>query len=1187
MKIANIEFPGPFLSALRDDELVVFAGAGVSMGEPAKLPDFAGLVKKIAEATGESYDEKESPERFLGKLKQRGIKVHERAAEVLLRNGLEPTSLHRDLLKLSKDSSQIRIVTTNFDTLFEQAVETAFDSTPEVYRAPALPLGRKFDGIVHVHGAIDYPQRMVLTEADFGRAYLTEGWARRFLVEVFRSSAVLFVGYSHDDVIMNYLTRALPRGEIKPRFALTDESGADDWRRLGIEAIIYPKTSRHDYSLLREGVHRLARNMQRSILDWQREITELARKGPSLDEEEMGVMEEALSNSTKVQFFTKSATSPEWINWLNDRGHLDALFATDAIGERDEKLGSWLTQTFACEHANLLFMLISEHHMRLNPIFWFDLGRAVGLETDQPLSNENLSRWVSVLLATIPSNPAGRGRIEPVLSWMAERCIGQDLIDRLFEIFDCMAAGHLALRQGLPWPGDASGDEQLRLEVDITSVCEHYYINELWEKGFRPKLDLVAESLLASTVRHLTDQHRMLAAWQQANSNWDPASHGRQAIEPHPQDKYAEHIDVLIDAARDCLEWLAENSPEAAARWCDRLARLEAPLLRRLALHELTQRNDLQPDEKIDWLLTHAQLHDRPARHELFRALQMIYPESSTKRRRRVIDAVFAFESSNDEPEQKEQYTARRHFDWFHWLHESEPDCDLAKQALDNVWERYPDWEPKEHPDFLYWIGRVEQHHPRSPWSVEELMSKPLTEDRIQELVSFQGRELLGPDREGLLLAVAEAADKSKDWGLSLADKLDSMEIWKTDLWDALLNSWRKVDLDDNQYPRVFQHLLKDDLQEKHVREIAKFLEVWVKSGHARNCGKLLAQANRIAEKMWSRIDRNLPVGDTDNWINQAINHPPGFLVEFWMVSLSLWRGQQEQRPQRIRGKYREVLTLIAREKSLAARLGRCILAERLSSLLATDENWTRDNLLPWFNRHDALDDYQAVWDGFLIAPRLNPQVANHMSDAFLDAASRIRTHFASEGSENRGRADRFIGAFTAMLAYYAPNPLETWIPKFFEHGGDKDRRHFAVVIRLYLADMTDAQQHEWWRRWLRCYWRNRLQGVPVPLISAEIGSMLDWLPELTESFPEAVDMATRMPTVQLEHSPALHYIDRYNLWKAHPRSVAKLLIYLGECELPPYAWHDRKQLLHNLLQLDLPRDLKQGLQELAAKLGL
>src|SRR5690554_7670999 len=41
---------------------------------------------------------------------------------------------------------------------------------------------------------------LVITDREFGRAYLTEGWARRFLVALFRKYVVLFVGYSHDDL---------------------------------------------------------------------------------------------------------------------------------------------------------------------------------------------------------------------------------------------------------------------------------------------------------------------------------------------------------------------------------------------------------------------------------------------------------------------------------------------------------------------------------------------------------------------------------------------------------------------------------------------------------------------------------------------------------------------------------------------------------------------------------------------------------------------------------------------------------------------------------------------------------------------------------------------------------------------------------------------------------------------------
>ena len=66
MKITEIEFPAPILSALRDGSLVVFAGAGVSKGKPALLPDFSSLVESIARGTGENRDNRESEDVFLG-----------------------------------------------------------------------------------------------------------------------------------------------------------------------------------------------------------------------------------------------------------------------------------------------------------------------------------------------------------------------------------------------------------------------------------------------------------------------------------------------------------------------------------------------------------------------------------------------------------------------------------------------------------------------------------------------------------------------------------------------------------------------------------------------------------------------------------------------------------------------------------------------------------------------------------------------------------------------------------------------------------------------------------------------------------------------------------------------------------------------------------------------------------------
>ena len=171
------------------------------MGEPAHLPSFKRLAELIAAGTAERQRENEPEDRFLGRLQHKGVDVHARAVKELSRNDLTSTALHRDLLRLYPTIEQVRVVTTNFDLLFEHAAPGLFGSVPEIFRAPALPLGRHFHGIVHVHGAVSHPKDMVLTDADFGRAYLIEGWARRFLVELFRQDTVLFVGYGHNDVV--------------------------------------------------------------------------------------------------------------------------------------------------------------------------------------------------------------------------------------------------------------------------------------------------------------------------------------------------------------------------------------------------------------------------------------------------------------------------------------------------------------------------------------------------------------------------------------------------------------------------------------------------------------------------------------------------------------------------------------------------------------------------------------------------------------------------------------------------------------------------------------------------------------------------------------------------------------------------------------------------------------------------
>lgn len=78
----------------------------------------------------------------------------------------------------------------------------------------------------------------MVTDRDFSKAYFHSAWAARFLERTFSKYVVLFVGYSHSDVVMKYLGLGLgPRAE---RYVVTDDPSNQIWRRLRVTVLEYP-----------------------------------------------------------------------------------------------------------------------------------------------------------------------------------------------------------------------------------------------------------------------------------------------------------------------------------------------------------------------------------------------------------------------------------------------------------------------------------------------------------------------------------------------------------------------------------------------------------------------------------------------------------------------------------------------------------------------------------------------------------------------------------------------------------------------------------------------------------------------------------------------------------------------------------------------------------------------------------
>lgn len=1191
MRLGKVDFPEPVVAAARSRELVVFAGAGVSKGKPAGLPGFRALTKRIAGKSGESeLDIKKaldsiSPDEYLGRIKSQGTNVHALAAEELSKPGIRHTELHRVLLSLYPGPEAVRVVTTNFDRLFEQAVGDVFPapSMPKTYSFPELPAGRDFQGIVHLHGDVAHSSAMVLTDKDFGAAYLgRDPWAQRFVIDLLSTNTLLFVGYSGDDVIFRYLTRGLSSEESPRHFAMVRVGDEQEWLTRGIQPVFYPTPTGDPSGILCESLSSLAQHAGAGLAEQRSRIEKLARQSPSeLDTEQIDLVVDALSDSVRRKFFTHAADSSEWIAWLDGKEYLDSLFMGKDLSEGDLELARWLAQKFMRENTEELFALISRHGTRLHADFWEQLLLQVVRLAEFSDASNYLERWISLLLSAAP-----RRTCSFALFLLGRCCIENGLTGNGAEIFEMLAAGHLNLRK-LPSQYFTDKGSDSNIYAQFSPAADPHDLGDLWQKWLQPQLPRIAGRILPALVENLAKQHHTLLTWGQANRHLDSASDRRRAIEPHDHNHPPDAADAVIDAARDCLQWLAEHDRDTASYWCRRLAEKQAPLLRRLAMHTLTELPDVPdfgPDEKINWLLSRGAINDVAARHEVFRAMWFAYPRASRSCRKAVIGAVW--DLSPDEEESEVDIVAHARLNWFHWLHRSATDCDLAGKALNQVRAEYPNLHPREDPDFISWSctgGIAQRVESPNPWLAERLLAEPAAR-WISRLLEYcpKGSPLEGTPwaRQGLRKQVAEAAEKDFGWGADLADELAKGRKWDADLWGSLFSVWAEADEDKLLERHVLRYLRQDELRSEHSAAIAALLCAWARSGrHA----KLLDEADRIAAELWPVLlwdDKNLirTSGIPDWWVT-ATNRSPGILAQFWLERFCV-RG--------LYGECRVALSAIVQDPSAPGRLGRTVLACNFSVLLQKEEEWAKENLLPFFELREDKDaaDCQAVWEGFLHRPQINAKIFTVMQNAFYAAVEQFH-------------GERFIlteGLYQQFLSVCArvvtdrnciPDPLEKWVPHVLRNCGAQGKGVFVLKIRESFEGMSAQEREESWHRWLREYWQERrLSAFAGSLTREETRGMFHLLPLLRGTeFGEAVDLAVRTaPAPNLQHSRLLHKLDQAGLCEEQPEAMAKFIRYLGGAEVTEYEWQrDGGEMIRKLRTSGIPSALKDSLEDLMA----
>jgi len=1159
MWFGDVDVPGAVVEAHRNGELVLFVGAGASRDAPSSLPDFKELAQRIATDAAFDGDEIRDLDTLLGLIEDSGVDVHRRVRDLLGTPASSPNRLHEAIVDLALAGGIPRIVTTNFDLHLSSIVED-HEASLDRYVAPALPMGNDFAGLVYLHGNLDQPaDQLVVTDKDFGGAYLRDAWAARFLERMFARFKVLFIGYSHQDVTMRYFARSL--GPDGSRFVLTSDPASAAWRRLGLTPIGYPVDA-DSHGALGKALARWASDTQLALLGHRSRVTELVRAEPSGIPEETSYLEETIADPVRVTFFTHAAATPGWLAWAASQPVFKSLFVAgpsiepgSPSSEIRRALAGWFVRHFVLDEdtADVALQIVFSNGGHLGE----ELCDSLGFEFAQRDHPRPEWLWIWLVLLVRDSPPSCFHWLEAALRasrWPEHR-------EHVLLLFDHLTRPEASLERSFSSRGPLVG-------VGVRG--QDYALEEAWNEIVKPNLDDAAEEVVRIADRNLGRAAALRAAGGRSSPDFDPLSYARSAIEPHPQDRHTTGIDVLIDAARESLDALLDAGSPIAPHYLMSWESAESPILRRLAIHAWDHRSDIDTSAKIDWLVSSGLLFNHQLRHEVFRLIANALPDVAGETIERLLDATTKSVVDGAEGPSYKQLNLLA------WMNSYRPNHPGIETALAAAREVDPDWTATEHPDLDHYmeVGWVPS---RPPMSIEEFRLR-LAGDAQELLADLQGTkagrlwsEQPTWDDALDLVRTAVASDPSDGFLLLDAQQID------TDIVGAVIAGWSRATLDDAQALRILQRIGELDLA-----AVAPGV-AWMLASGGRYDGYptewfAYPEARSIALEIWTQLpDGEAPQAQAD-WLHYAINDPGGQIAEFWMEAIGHDWASDEESWVGLRDDHRHAAeTMLSDEDPGASRQNaQVIIASRFNFLFAADPSWAIDHLLPLFSWADPARAVR-TWGVFTGWSRWNDRMLDvGLMDGFLATVLHL-----DEFPEESCRSVLGQLAGIALTSWRDPSG---WLPGVIAQLSDDDRVVFANAIAEVLDDLPeDAVEHQW-DRWIETYWKNRLGSVPVALSTDEATAMAEWVPALASSFAAGVGLATEHAAGFREHSNILRRMEARV--DSAPDACCRLIAHLLKGTDPPWWGGHTLEALMPRLKAGSSSESIEALAEEALRFG-
>lgn len=1096
MIIKNINSPELLVEAIKNDKIVIFCGAGISMSEPTKLPSFNELSGKIAELTNQEKRNDESDEQYLGRVENLGHDVHNEVCNILSATQTQPNTNHETLIDFFK--RDIRIVTTNYDIMLESTLEKKERKT-NIYSYPALPHGDKFNGIVHLHGEVKNPTDIVLTDSDFGKSYMYYSNVTTFLRSLFESEyTILFIGYSYNDIVMKYFTRSLPDLSGKKRYIFTSSDQASNYKLLGLTPIIHEK---NNYKQIYDSLRRISNLVTRDDNSWSLRIKDISEEVPNKINDEFDFeIKEILNNIHYSSLFLSKIKGKDWAEFLFNHGYFDDIFSNNYVDDFGIQRIEWLAREVIINETNLFLRFCYDKDFILSKKLQVEIATIIcnhntKIGVIEKLINlidfDNLEFiWISRLLDVCYSNT-------PKLDFVAS------------EIYS--ASLSFILNKNAIISVD---------KIDINFKFGDDIIKYLWNK-----YKLFNNKYYINILNSISNQLYNLKKFKMMGFNVEEFEFA--SFYPRPEE-YISNLEQFLIIFKELLLGMESQNKEY---WYKTYISSDISILLRSSLLILRNMSNITGKEKLNLLKSNnIKILDISLREELFWLYADIFPTLEDNDKKIFLDEIMNEEKLSDNFTDESYFYQK--YNLLIWLQRFDESNQDIISNINSIKEKYDYFQPRENPEKSIGPTIVRWGDAQLPYTETEIVNN--LEKIIDELLSYEGDGFERAERITLIRKLEKICSENENFREKLIELLIKLNELDTDIWRGIIESLDKSDLSEQKLIRIFDKICIKPLVDIYNLEISQaiFSILDTRKSISDNLVDFFYKKFKL---LWN-YSSNTEEKSLD-YMTRALNSSKGNLGLSIMklIQNSINNSGEKYLEDRFKALLEQMLNEEGYNDSLVVILGNA------SFFYSVDSDWCEKFILDKYKSNDD-EILKRAWSGFVYQSYLYTGFALVFESIYHEAIRNIYIF------DKNIRKSIFKG-YMSLIFNFSDDPMGDYIPNIFTDSMDEEILDFFYSeLSIYIEHLDNTGRKEIFDKWIKKFLYRRTRNFPVETSNHEKNLILEFVvkfPYFTSNLDEILIKFEKEFTI--EQSTLYFFIQTIEISKDNVELINKLMIFITD----------------------------------------